>query len=188
MSARVISGHLAMRELCPLYPPKSGHSAVRNKCPLRAKSEICSCYSSASWQPSSISFISKILSLPLLLAQPRRPAAGQKILARRYEYVDHLGILVAPALVIDAAGDCGDAASFEHAPFLGDAEFHSALEYPHELLVWMRMGSHMRSGTYLPPHHHALLAGQHPARNLVADFFLRDRRKRPETRERSHSV
>jgi hypothetical protein len=49
-------------------------------------------------------------------------------------------------LVLDAAGDRGDAAGFEHAAFLVDAEFHPALDHPHELLVWMRMGSHMRSG------------------------------------------
>jgi hypothetical protein len=50
---------------------------------------------------------------------------------------------------------------------------HPAFEHPHELLVRMRMSSHIRSGPYLPPHYHALLAGQHPARNLLADFFLR---------------
>jgi hypothetical protein len=32
------------------------------------------------------------------------------------------------------------------------------------------------------------LASYHPARNLVGDFFLRNRRKRPETCERSHGV
>jgi len=39
-----------------------------------------------------------------LLAQPCRPTAGQKILARRCEYVDYLGVLLTPALVLDAAG------------------------------------------------------------------------------------
>src|SRR5215467_10424953 len=117
-----------------------------------------------------------------LLVQPCRTAASQKILARRREYIDHLTVLVAPTFVLGTTGDHGDASTFKHALLLVDAEFHFPLKQPHELLVWMRMGGHMRSGTHLPPHHHALLSCQHPARNLVGDFFLRDRRKRPETR------
>ena len=81
-----------------------------------------------------------------------------------------------------------DVPRFENAALLIDAKFHLALEHSNELFVWMRMSGHMRSRSYLPPHHHALLASYHPARNLVGDFFLRDRRKRPETCERSHGV
>jgi hypothetical protein len=43
------------------------------------------------------------------------------------------------------------AASFEHAALLVDAEFHPALEHPHELRVRMRMSSHIRSGPTIMP-------------------------------------
>ena len=138
------------------------------------------------WRPRTIGRAYKILAV--LSLQPCRPAARQKILARRCEYIDQLTVLVAPSFVLGAAGDYDDAPRFEHAALLIDAKFHLALEHPNELFVWMRMSGHMRSRSYLPPHHHALLASYHPARNLVGDFFLRDRRKRPETCERSHGV
>src|SRR6516162_876333 len=47
------------------------------------------------------------------------------------------------------------------------------------------MRGHMCPGPYLPPHH-ALLARQYPARDLVGDLFLRDRRQGAKTAQRRH--
>ena len=72
---------------------------------------------------------------------PRRPFLRAKDCGRLHRSIenagDHLGVLVAIALVFDAAGDRGDAASFKHAALLIDAEVHPALDDPHELLVRM---------------------------------------------------
>ena len=47
------------------------------------------------------------------------------------------------------------------------------------------MRANMRSRPHLPPHHHA---GEHPARDLIGDLFLGDRRQGAETAQRRHRV
>src|SRR5262245_42481445 len=105
-------------------------------------------------------------------------AAGEKIRARRGEDVDHLGVLVEPALVLDAARDHHDVARAAHAPLVAHAELHPALEHPHDLLVGVLMGLHMHPRRQAPPHDHALLAGDDPARDFFTDALFRQRCKR----------
>src|SRR5262245_7166322 len=115
-------------------------------------------------------------------------AAGEKIGTRRREDVDHLGVLVEPALVLDAARDHHDVARPAHAALVADAELHAAFEHPHDLLVGVLMGFHMHARLHAPPHDHALLAGYDPARNLVADAFFRQRREGAEASQSRHAV
>src|SRR5262249_36368482 len=67
-----------------------------------------------------------------------------------------------------------------------DAEFHAALEHPHDLLVRMAVGGGVRAGLDAPPYDHALLAGDEPPADLVGDALLRDTRERSEAGHRGH--
>src|SRR5205807_7273746 len=68
------------------------------------------------------------------------------------------------------------------------AELHAALEHPHDLLVRMLMRLDVHARRDAPPHDHALLAGHDPARDLVGDALLGNRRKRTEAGEFRHEV
>jgi hypothetical protein len=50
------------------------------------------------------------------------------------------------------------------------------------------MGGGMRACLDLEPHHHALLAGEHPARDLVGDLFIGNCRERSKTLQCCHGV
>src|SRR5262245_47798677 len=80
------------------------------------------------------------------LAHIGRQAAGQEVLARRREHVDHLGVLEHPALVLDPARDHRNVARHADAPLAAEPEFHLALEHPEHLLVRMLVGGRMRPG------------------------------------------
>src|SRR5437870_3298717 len=81
--------------------------------------------------------------MPSFLPHVRWRASTEKVLAWWHKHVHNLAVLSAPSLVLDASWNYSNISGIEHAALATDAEFHSALEHPHDLLVRMRMRSSM---------------------------------------------
>src|SRR5439155_6121324 len=98
--------------------------------------------------------------------------AGEKVLARRREDVDDLGVLRKPRLVLDASRDDADVAGPARALLVAEPEVHASRHHPEDLLVRMAMGGGVGARLHRPPDDHPLLAGQHAAADLVGDLLL----------------
>jgi hypothetical protein len=56
--------------------------------------------------------------------------------------------------------------------FAAEAEFHFALEHPHDLLICVAVRLNMDAGRDAPPYEHPLVAGENAATDLFADLLL----------------
>src|SRR5467141_2829608 len=101
-----------------------------------------------------------------------RRLAGEKVLARRREDVDDLGVLGEPRLVLDAARDHAEVTRPARALLVAETELHLPLGHPEELLVRVLMGGGMDARLHRPPHDHLFVADEGPSRDLVRDFLF----------------
>src|SRR5262249_21542732 len=92
--------------------------------------------------------------------------AGEHVLARRREHVDHLRVLGKVRGVRRVARDHGDVAGHARPLLAGEREFHLPRQDPEDLLVGMLVRGGVGAGFHVPEDHHLLLAHEDPARDL----------------------
>src|SRR2546427_4144559 len=96
----------------------------------------------------------------------------EKVLARRREDVDDLGVLGEPRLVLDAARDHAEVTGAARPLFVAEAKLHRPLDHPEELLVRVLMGGRVDARLHRPPDDHLVVADEDPSRDLVRDFLF----------------
>src|SRR5262245_16272150 len=100
-------------------------------------------------------------------------AAGEEVVARRGEEIDHLGVLAEPCLVLRTSWDDHDITWAADPLFGAEAELHLSLEHPHNLLVCMTVRLNMDASLDAPPYEHSLITGENAAADLFADLLPR---------------
>jgi hypothetical protein len=71
--------------------------------------------------------------------------------------------------------------------FAAEAEFHLALEHPHDLLIGVTVRLDMDAGSDAPPYDHPLITGENAAADLFADLLLNQGGKRAEAHQCRHN-
>src|SRR6266511_783323 len=99
-------------------------------------------------------------------------AAEQEVLARRREEIAHLAVFAEPSLVLRTSRNDHDVTWAADPLFAAEAEFHFALEHPHDLLICVTVRLNVDAGAYAPPSAHPLVAGENAATDLFADQLL----------------
>src|SRR4051794_37536574 len=89
-----------------------------------------------------------------LLHVRRRAGARVKILARRREDIDQLGVVRKPRLVLHVARNHADVAGRAHAPLRPHPEIHPPGEHPECLLVRMLVRRGVGTRLHGPPDDH----------------------------------